>query len=97
MVGKVAIDRSQSRSSAHWRVTMASPLTSPSSWPRNKALRRNRAALQAALVFPGLSTFCQLTAKNQDSFAELQGGAIVIAYHPHAHDGMDMWEELTTR
>jgi 1-acyl-sn-glycerol-3-phosphate acyltransferase len=53
--------------------------------------------LQAALVFPGLSTFCHLTTKNQDSFAELHGGAIVIANHTSALDGVVMVEALPKR
>src|SRR5260370_25304257 len=70
---------------------------SPSTWPRNKAIRSTRAVHQAALVFPGLSTFCHLTTRNQDSFAELQGGAIVIANHTSALDGVVIVEALPKR
>lgn len=76
---------------------LTSASINPAAWPRNKTLRRTRAVLQATLLFPGLSTFCHLTTKNQDRFKELQGGAIVIANHTSALDGAVMVEAMPAR
>ncbi|HEY3194215.1 MAG TPA: lysophospholipid acyltransferase family protein [Candidatus Dormibacteraeota bacterium] len=71
--------------------------TNPSTWSRSKPLRRTRAVLQNALLFPGLSTFCHLTVKDRDRFKALQGGAIFIANHSSALDGAVMVQALPAR
>jgi len=60
-------------------------------------LRRPRALLQTALLFPGLSTFCHLSVNRSNSFEHLQGGAIFIANHTSALDGAVMVEALPPR
>ena len=70
---------------------------SPNSWPRSKTLRRTRAVLQSALLFPGLSTFCHLQVTDRHRFRSLQGGAIFIANHTSALDGAVMVEALPAR
>ena len=69
----------------------------PKSWPRRRTVRRTRAALQTALLFPGLNTFCHLTVIDQERFGLLQGGAIFIANHTSALDGAVMVEALPPR
>jgi 1-acyl-sn-glycerol-3-phosphate acyltransferase len=71
--------------------------SSPSTWPRSKALRRTRAILQTTFLFPGLGTFCKLKVGGQERFQELQGGAIFIANHSSALDGAVMVEALPAR
>src|SRR5437879_10533105 len=66
-------------------------------WARTKTLRRTRAVLQNTLLFPGLSSFCRLTVRNREAFGMLQGGAVFVANHCSALDGVVMVEALPKR
>ncbi len=72
------------------------PLSVPTvpGWTRAKAIRRTRAILQTALLFPTLSTFCRLTVRGRERVKGIKGAAVFVANHTSALDGVVMVEAL---
>ncbi len=68
--------------------------TDPASWTRLKTIRRTRAILQTAIIFPALKSFCQLTVNGRDRIKGLKGAAIFVANHTSPLDGLVMVEAL---
>ncbi|HKW71002.1 MAG TPA: lysophospholipid acyltransferase family protein, partial [Candidatus Dormibacteraeota bacterium] len=66
-------------------------------WARTRGMRRMRAALQASLLFPALSSFCRLTVHDRDLLRELNGPAVFVANHVSALDAVVMAEALPPR
>ena len=60
-------------------------------------MRRVRAALQAGLLFPALSSFCRLTVHDRDHLRALNGPAVFVANHVSALDAVVMAEALPPR
>jgi 1-acyl-sn-glycerol-3-phosphate acyltransferase len=56
-----------------------------------------RAALQASMLFPALSSFCRLTVLERASISSLNGPAIFVANHVSALDAVVMAEALPPR
>ena len=66
-------------------------------WARTRGMRRMRAALQASLLFPALSSFCRMTVRDRDLLRELSGPAVFVANHVSALDAVVMAEALPPR
>ena len=66
-------------------------------WARTRGMRRMRAALQASLLFPALSSFCRLTVHDRDHLRTLNGPAVFVANHVSALDAVVMAEALPPR
>jgi 1-acyl-sn-glycerol-3-phosphate acyltransferase len=66
-------------------------------WTRTRGMRRMRAALQASLLFPALSSFCRLDVRERDHLRALVGPAVFVANHVSALDAVVMAEALPPR
>lgn len=71
--------------------------TDPASWTRLKPVRRTRAVLQTAILFPTLNSFCQLKVHGRERIKGLRGAAVFVANHTSALDGIVMVEALPPR
>jgi 1-acyl-sn-glycerol-3-phosphate acyltransferase len=60
-------------------------------------MRRMRAALQAGVLFPAVSSFCRLTVREQHVVRNLNGPAVFVANHVSALDAVVMAEALPPR
>jgi len=60
-------------------------------------MRRMRAALQSAMLFPALSSFCRLTVLEREQLRSLTGPAIFVSNHVSALDAVVMAEALPPR
>jgi 1-acyl-sn-glycerol-3-phosphate acyltransferase len=60
-------------------------------------MRRTRAALQSAFLFPALSSFCQLTIRGREQLNALSGAAVFVSNHVSALDAVVMAEALPPR
>ena len=60
-------------------------------------MRRMRAALQASLLFPALSSFCRLDVRDREQLRVLAGPAVFVANHVSALDAVVMAEALPRR
>lgn len=60
-------------------------------------MRQTRAALQSGLLFPALSSFCQLTIHGREQLNELSGAAVFVSNHVSALDAVVMAEALPPR
>jgi len=60
-------------------------------------MRRMRAALQSSLLFPALSTFCQLSVRERELLGGLAGPAVFVANHVSPLDAVVMAEALPAR
>src|SRR5919197_3570561 len=76
---------------------MESPPIASDEWARTKAMRRPRAVLQSGLLFPALSSFCQLTVRDREKLSALSGPAVFVANHVSALDAVVMAEALPPR
>ena len=76
---------------------MESPPIASDEWARTKAMRRTRAVLQSGLLFPALSSFCQLTVRDREKLGSLTGPAVFVANHVSALDAVVMAEALPPR
>ena len=56
-----------------------------------------RAALQATLLFPALSSFCSLVVREREVLRELQGPAVFVSNHVSALDAVVMAHALPAR
>jgi len=56
-----------------------------------------RAALQSSLLFPALSTFCQLSVRERELLGGLAGPAVFVANHVSPLDAVVMAEALPAR
>lgn len=66
-------------------------------WTRTRGMRRVRAALQSALLFPALSSFCRLEVRDREKLRTLKGPAVFVANHVSALDAVVMAEALPPR
>lgn len=66
-------------------------------WARTRGMRRVRAALQSGLLFPALSSFCQLSVHQRELIHGLGGPAVFVANHVSALDAVVMAEALPPR
>ena len=66
-------------------------------WARTRGMRRVRAALQASMLFPALSSFCRLTVSERELLRSLNGPAIFVSNHVSALDAVVMAEALPPR
>ena len=66
-------------------------------WARTRGMRRTRAVLQSGLLFPALSSFCQLTVRDREKLSALSGPAVFVANHVSALDAVVMAEALPPR
>src|SRR5260370_23969059 len=66
-------------------------------WARTRGMRRVRAALQSALLFPALSSFCQLSVHQRELIHGLDGPAVFVSNHVSALDAVVMAEALPPR
>src|SRR5258708_15687882 len=74
---------------------MDQPEVATDEWARTRGMRRVRAALQSALLFPALSSFCQLSVHQRELIHGLDGPAVFVSNHVSALDAVVMAEALS--
>ncbi len=75
----------------------SAPPPALSEWTRWKPIRRLRAVLQQALIFPIISLFCHLTIRGQEHLSGVRGPAVFVANHTTSLDGLVMLRALPRR
>src|SRR5207302_4371708 len=65
--------------------------------PHSFPTRRSYDLLQCSLLFPALSTFCQLSVRERELLGGLAGPAVFVANHVSPLDAVVMAEALPAR